>query len=436
MRDGPAFPKEWLRQPIYDLATWTNGLAFRDFQFSPSGWPVIKIAELKEGVTEQTRFTRQTFEDRYHVKHGDMLFSWSGNPDTSIDVFWWRWGDGWLNQHIFKVEPTDVDTRYFYYLLRYLRPAFAEIARNKQTTGLGHVTMEDLKALPVGVPPLGLQRGIGEVLGSLDDKIELNRRMNQTLEDLCRALFKFWFVDFGPVRAKKEGRWKKGQCLPGMPADMWDLWPSEFEESEIGEIPKGWKVGPVSSVVDINPERRLVRGEAAPYVEMGRLPTSAARVTGFVARAFASGSRFRNGDTLVARITPCLENGKTAFVDFLPDGQVGWGSTEFLVLSPKRPLPTQWPYLLARTEDFRTHLIQNMTGTSGRQRAPAECLDSFFVTVPSLEVAVRFSSVVAPWFESMKRSDDESITLASARDALLPKLLSGEIRVRQNDGGG
>jgi type I restriction enzyme S subunit len=221
-----------------------------------------------------------------------------------------------------------------------------------------------------------------------------------------------------------------------MSADMWDLWPSEFEESEIGEIPKGWKVGPVSSVVDINPERRLVRGEAAPYVEMGRLPTSAARVTGFVARAFASGSRFRNGDTLVARITPCLENGKTAFVDFLPDGQVGWGSTEFLVLSPKRPLPTQWPYLLARTEDFRTHLIQNMTGTSGRQRAPAECLDSFFVTVPSLEVAVRFSSVVAPWFESMKRSDDESITLASARDALLPKLLSGEIRVRQNDGGG
>ena len=122
MLDGRPFPEAWPRRPIYDLAVWTNGLAFRDFQFGEEGWPVIKIAELKDGVSGQTRFTRQTFEETYHVKQGDMLFSWSGNPDTSIDVFWWRGGDGWLNQHIFKVEPTDVDTRFFYYLLRYLRP--------------------------------------------------------------------------------------------------------------------------------------------------------------------------------------------------------------------------------------------------------------------------------------------------------------------------
>ena len=318
------------------------------------------------------------------------------------------------------------EPEFVYYLLRHDTDRLKAFASG---TTFGELSGSTLGGLHYHVPPLVEQRSIARVLGSLDDKIELNRRMNQTLEEICRALFKFWFVDFGPVRAKQEGRWKNGESLPGMPADMWDLWPSEFEESDIGEIPRGWRVGPFSSVVEVNPERGLVRGETSPYVEMAQLPTSGARVAGWVARAFASGSRFRNGDTLVARITPCLENGKTAYVDFLPDGQIGWGSTEFLVLCPKRPLPTQWAYLLARTEDFRTHLIQNMSGTSGRQRAPAECLDSFLVTVPSPEVAEHFGSVVAPWFESIKQSDAESATLAATRDTLLPKLLSGEIRV-------
>lgn len=434
MLDGQPFPEDWPRSPIYGLAVWTNGLAFRDFQFGEEGWPVIKIAELKDGVSGQTRFTHQTFDERYHVKHGDMLFSWSGNPDTSIDVFWWRGGDGWLNQHIFKVDPTDVNARFFYYLLRYLRPTFAEIARNKQTTGLGHVTARDLKSLLVGVPPLRAQERIAAILGSLDDKIELNRRMNQTLEQMAQALFKSWFVDFDPVRAKGEGQWKKDTSLSGMPADMWDIWPGEFEESEVGEIPKGWEVASASSAVTINPERRLRRGEEAPYVEMSQLPTSSARVAGWVSRPFASGSRFENGDVLVARITPCLENGKTAYVDFLPDGGIGWGSTEFLVLRSKTPLPTQWTYLLARTEAFRAHLIQNMSGTSGRQRAPAESLDSFPVSVPSLGIAARFGVVTAPWFEAMKRNDAEGATLASARDTLLTRLLSGEIRVPLSDG--
>jgi len=429
MLNGPTFPEDWPRRPIYELATWTNGLAFRDFQFSDSGWPVIKIVELKEGVSGQTKFTRQTFDERYHVKNGDMLFSWSGNPDTSLDVFWWRRGDGWLNQHIFKVEPTDVDRGFFYYLLRYLRPTFGEIAGNKQTTGLGHVTAADLKSLYVGVPPMQVQRGIARVLGSLDDKVELNRRMNQTLEQMAQALFKSWFVDFDPVRAKADGRWKKGESLPGMPAEMWDLWPREFEESEIGETPKGWGVASVSSVVEVNPERRLSKGQVAPYVEMGQLPTAGARVVGWAARSFASGSRFQNGDVLVARITPCLENGKTAYVDFLNGRDIGWGSTEFLVLSSKPPLPAEWAYCLARVEEFRLHLIQNMSGTSGRQRAPAECLDSYFLAVPSSKVAERFGQAVGPWFTKMKANDTESSTLAAARDALLPKLLSGEVRV-------
>ena len=373
------------------------------------------------------------------------------------------------------VVKSGFEAEYVFYLLKQNTDRLKSFASG---TTFGELSGSTLKRLRFSIPPLSEQRAIARVLGTLDDeivsrkgeskglrrifdhlmrhlldgswsiyegeswlrevrplvqayddKIELNRRMSQTLEEICRALFKFWFVDFGPVRAKAEGRWKKGKSLPGMPADMWDFWPSEFEESEIGEIPKGWEIEPVSSIAEVNPERRLAKGDVAPYVEMGHLPISSARVDGWVERAYASGSRFKNGDVLVARITPCLENGKTAYVDFLRASQIGWGSTEFLVLSAKAPLPSQWMYCLARTDDFRAHLIQNMTGTSGRQRAPAECLESFMVAVPTDEVAERFGQLVVPWFERLKANDGESSTLTAARDALLPKLLSGELRV-------
>ncbi|WP_419635618.1 restriction endonuclease subunit S, partial [Thiolapillus sp.] len=196
----PYFPDHWKRCPLYSLAQWVNGLAFRNIQFSDSGLPVIKIAEIKGGISGQTKFTQQTFDDAVRVRYGDLLFSWSGQPETSIDAFWWRDPEGWLNQHIFRVTPTEgIDPVFFYYLLRYLKPNFVGIARNKQTTGLGHITKRDLENLEAAYPRLPEQRAIAHILGSLDDKIELNRQMAQTLESIARAIFKSWFVDFDPV---------------------------------------------------------------------------------------------------------------------------------------------------------------------------------------------------------------------------------------------
>jgi type I restriction enzyme S subunit len=140
--------------------------------------------------------------------------------------------------------------------------------------------------------------------------------------------------------------------------------------------------------------------------------------------------RFINGDTLVARITPCLENGKTAFVDFLQDGQVGWGSTEYIVLRPKPPLPEEYAYCLARSAEFREFAIQSMTGTSGRQRVPAESLAHFQVAVPPRPIAEAFGRAVKPRFLRSSAAVRESRTLAAVRDALLPKLIAGELRVK------
>ncbi len=134
--------------------------------------------------------------------------------------------------------------------------------------------------------------------------------------------------------------------------------------------------------------------------------------------------------SLVARITPCLENGKTAYVDFLVDREVGWGSTEYIVLHSKCPLPPEYAYFLARSDIFRTHAIQNMTGTSGRQRVPVECFNSFLVAMPPAPITAQFGHLAMGTMAAMKGHDEESKTLGALRDTLLPKLLSGELRLQ------
>ncbi|MDW8228040.1 MAG: restriction endonuclease subunit S [Anaerolineales bacterium] len=108
-----------------------------------------------------------------------------------------------------------------------------------------------LRTIELPLPPLPEQRAIAHILGTLDDKIELNRRMSQTLEAMARALFKAWFVDFEPVRAKMEGRWRRGESLPGLPAELYDLFPDRLVPSELGEIPEGWRVGCVDDAFNI-----------------------------------------------------------------------------------------------------------------------------------------------------------------------------------------
>jgi type I restriction enzyme S subunit len=151
-----AIPQGWSPKAVYDTATFVNGVAFRSVHFSPdgSGLPIVKIAELKDGIKDLTKFTNDELPVKYRIQDGEILFSWSGSPDTSIDTFVWAGGDGWLNQHIFKVVFNRPEEKHFvYYLLKYLKRVFIEIARNKQTTGLGHVTAQDMKRLKVAFPP-------------------------------------------------------------------------------------------------------------------------------------------------------------------------------------------------------------------------------------------------------------------------------------------
>ncbi len=281
----------------------------------------------------------------------------------------------------------------------------------------------DIGLVEVPLPPLPEQRAIAHVLGTLDDKIELNRRMNETLEKMARALFKSWFVDFDPVRAKLEGR------DTGLPQDIADLFPDRLVDSKIGEIPDGWEVARLRELMEVNPKRRLRRGQIAPYLPMKKMPTQGHVPDTVSVRPFGSGMRFANGDTLIARITPCLENGKAAYVDFLRDDEVGWGSTEYIVLKPRPPLPDQFSYCLARSAALREFAIQNMSGTSGRQRVPATAMKGFLMVAPPVRLARQFGEVAGLLFERASGAGRESRTLAALRDTLLPSIISGELRL-------
>ena len=165
-------------------------------------------------------------------------------------------------------------------------------------TTVAGISQKSLRSMPMSIPPYREQVAIGELLGALDDKIDLSRRMNQTLEAMARAIFEDWFVDFGPTRAKIDG------SAPYLAPEIWSPFPDRLDA--VG-LPHGWMLVPASEVIDFNPPDRLERGQCAPYLDMAALPTRGSWADEPVDRPFASGSKFRNGDALLARITPCLD---------------------------------------------------------------------------------------------------------------------------------
>ena len=331
-----------------------------------------------------------------------------------------------------RFDPAMVDQQYVYYSLQEMYRSGRAALYQNQSTGISNFQFNYfLDEEILRLPPLSEQRAIAHVLGTLDDKIELNRGMNETLEEMARALFKSWFVDFEPVQAKMEGRWRRGESLPGLPAEHYDLFPDTLVPSELGEIPEGWEVKPLGAVVELNPREPMKRGTLAPYLDMAALPTSGSSPENAELRGFKSGTRFRSGDTLLARITPCLENGKTAFVQSLAKGKVGWGSTEFIVLRAVPPVPPEYTYLLARDAVFREHAIQSMTGTSGRQRVQVDALTPYLLPYPPAEIWAELRALVSPVFAQVDFNRQESLALAAQRDVLLPGLVSGEVKIRE-----
>lgn len=248
----------------------------------------------------------------------------------------------------------------------------------------------DIEALEVLLPPLPEQKAIAGVLGSLDDKIDLLQRQNATLEAMAETLFRERFISYS------------------------------HKDSMVA----------IDSYILFNPKRSIRKGDMSPYLEMSNLRTDAFCPIEFYDKEFTSGSKFINGDTLLARITPCLENGKKCFVNFLEDGTVAWGSTEYVVMHPMDELHPLFAYCLVKTDDFRGYAESCLSGSSGRQRVDVTHLKQYEIKSPrknDINDFNRFCTAIEP---KLLNNYKKIKTLEKLRDTLLPKLMSGEVRVR------
>lgn len=335
-----------------------------------------------------------------------------------------------------------------WFLLYWFMSKEYELLRKVENTGIGAGKFDTnlMKNLPVKLPSLSTQKRIASVFKTLDDKIALNRQQNATLEAMAQALFRSWFVDFDPVldkalaaghdipeplQAKAQRRLTLGDKRKPLPPEVAGLFPDRFVyEEEVGWVPEGWVVKPLDQWFEINPRISLPKGTEAKYLEMKGLPTEGYSASGSIKKEYKGGAKFQNGDVLLARITPCLENGKTGIVDFLDEGEIGFGSTEFIVMRGKGGIQTPFVACLARDDQFRKHCIQSMVGSSGRQRVQHAAFSNFHLAIPGKPAVLKtFHGMANQFFTKMTRNSEESEVLNGLRDTLLPKLISGELQV-------
>jgi len=402
-------------------------------------YKMIRTTNIRDGrvnLDSARNVTKETFETwtrRAKVLDGDVILTREA-PIGEVGYIN-NLGQVFLGQRVMQYRPNPeiINPRFFYYAFRSKDLQHQFGSHDGSGSVVSHIRVGDCHNFEISLPDRSTQDAIVEILGSLDDKIELNRRMNETLEEIARTLFRDWFVDFGPTRRQMEGATEPTAIMgraftPEKATTLAPLFPAKLGHDG---LPEGWDQGTAADHIDFNPKEPLKKGKVAPYSDMASLPTHGSLVAPPTLREYKSGMRFRNGDALIARITPCLENGKAGFVDYLTDeAPVGWGSTEFFVLRSKPHVAQQFAYCLVREPDFKKRAEQSMTGTSGRQRAQIEVLMSHELAVPDRKVHAEFETFTTPLFAKIKANGQENHTLADLRDLLLPKLMSGEIRLK------
>jgi len=309
---------------------------------------------------------------------------------------------------LYRADPQKLDNRFLLYSLRsdFLQ---GQIRAFGSGATVEHMRVPDAEKLLLQAPPISTQKRIGDILGAYDDLIENNTRRIKILEEMAQMIYREWFVDF---------------CFPGHEK-------VEMVKSDKRHIPKGWKTCSVTDIIEVNPVTKVPKDGLKPFVSMGALSENCMLVGQVEEREGNSGSKFRNGDSLFARITPCLENGKTGFVQFLPNSEsVAFGSTEFIVLRSRLVCP-EYVYLMSRSDEFRELAIKGMSGATGRQRVKERCFEKFVIAKPPSEVVSRFHNIVEPMFKLVHIMNLKNVSLRRTRDLLLPRLISGEISVER-----
>jgi type I restriction enzyme, S subunit len=416
MDAGSVLVKDLVARGEAELTTGPFGTQLKAAEYVASGIPVINVRNVGFGNirADNLEFISDSTADRlnrHRLQAGDIVFGRKGAVERHGFVrdvqTGWLQGSDCLR---LRLRSPQFNPRFVSYFL--LTDHHKQWMINYCSHGatMASLNQDILGRIDLPLRPRPEQDRIVAVLSAYDELIEHNMRRIQILEEMAQAIYREWFV---------------GLRFPGHKS-------VPFVDSDLGPIPEGWEVSTAAEALDVSPKVRVDRHEVKPFVPMTSISERHMHIDPIEERAGSSGARYRNGDTLFARITPCLENGKTAFVQFLAQNDAGCGSTEFIVLRGHQ-VTAEFTYLLARSEPFRNHAIASMSGATGRQRVRSECFDSYKLVVPPRPLNERFTAVVRPMFELSYRLFVANKNLRTTRDLLLPRLISGEIDVSSLD---
>ena len=401
-----------MKWEIKKLADCCVSITDGDHQPPPKaqkGIPFVTISNIT--TANQFDFTNTMYVSEEYYNHldskrkpqrGDILYSVVGS--FGIPVYIKETIPFVFQRHIAVLRPNHtILPQFLYYTMLnrdfYLMADAAAIGAAQRT-----VSLSALRNMKIAVPPINIQEKIVYLLSAYDNLIENNQKQIKLLEEAAQRLYKEWFVDLR---------------FPG------------YETTPVVDgVPEGWELCRVGDVIEFNQKVPLNKERLKESVPMSALSTTSMvlDVDEFTTTFSNSGSKFQNDDTLLARITPCLENGKTAFVAGIESDEGAVGSTEFIVMRSKGINPYM-VYLLARNDSFRQSAINSMTGSDGRQRAQADKLKVLPYLKPTDQIMMLFARYVELMFIQIQKKNEQNVRLRQARDRLLPKLMSGEVEV-------
>ena len=401
--------------------------------------PFIEMADLPEGERDVSGIGNRVFNGGgSKFKNGDTLFARitpclengktakvSGLPDNAI-------GHGSTEFIVMAAKDPSVDEDFVYYVARH--PEFRAYAKGRMegTSGRQRVSWQAISDYEIPDFSSLERRGIGSVLSSMDNLISNNRRVNQALEAMARAVFKAWFVDFEPVRAKMEGRWKRGESLPGLPAHLYDLFPDRLVESELGEIPEGWRHSTIGEEVTVcggstpsTKEPEFWEGGQHCWATPKDLSALKFPVLLDTDRKITDAGLAKISSGLLPVGTVLLSS--RAPIGYLAIAEVPTAINQgFIAMKCDGALPNV--FVLPWCRESMDAIVGNANGSTFQEISKSN-FRPIPVVVPSEPVLARYAQSAESLYRQMAENERESRSLAQLRDTLLPKLISGELRV-------
>jgi len=424
--------QSWTEHALMEVFDVRSGLSKPASAFG-SGFPFVSFKDILDNTflpRHPLSLVQSTLDERHScsVLRGDVFLTRTSETQEDLgmsSVALTDYPNATFNGFTKRLRPKDPGTIVPEYAAYFFRsPRFrAAITAYSSLSTRASLNNDILSRLTIPLPDTETQARIGFTLRSLDDKIEHNRRTSRALEGLARAMFKAWFVDFEPVHAKAAG----ATSFPGMPPEAFSALPARFTDptSPLGPVPEGWEVGAMGKV-GVQRREQVTPADvddATPYIGLEHMPRRDITLAdwGNAAAVTSSKFRFRTGDILFGKLRPYFHKVGPAPLE-------GVCSTDIVVMHPTRPEYMAWLLMLVASDDFVSHTNQTSAGTK-MPRTNWNDMAGFPVALPPSSLARSFEDLVRPMLDMIRASIHESCQLAGLRDYLLPKLLSGEVRV-------